>query len=180
MRMRGIIWAGAALALCAPAMASNVAYVDYAKLMHKAPQVAASGKLLEHEFAPRLRAINKQEDKLKSLAQQLSNLGPGASSLKRASLIEDYRHAQAALKKTEQSYRSELGLRREQLRDNFRQVVDNDIKAYAEAHGIDVVVKEGGIYAAEGVDLTAAILKQLREDYRRAQAQQKGNKSRKP
>lgn len=161
-------------------MAGNVAYVDYAQLMQKAPQVAASNKLLKQEFAPRLQAIHKQEDKLKQLSRQLSKLGPGANPLKRASLIEDFRHARAALKKAEQSYDSSFSLRRTQLRDNFTQVVDNDIKAYAKAHGIDVVVKGGGIYAAEGVDLTAAILQQLREDYRQAQAQQKGKKNGKP
>jgi len=163
-----------------PAMAGSIAYVDYSRLLQKAPQIAASGKLLKQEFAPRLQAINEQKGKLENLRRQLDELGPGANPLKRSSLIEKFRHTQAALKKAEQSYSSAFDLRREQLRDNFRQVVDSDVKTYAKAHGIEVVLKGGGIYAAPGIDLTAAILKQLRENYRQAQAQEKGKKTRKP
>lgn len=84
-----------------------------------------------------------------------------------------FRHTRDALQKAEQAYRSGLGLRRTQLQDNFKQVMDNDIKAYAKAHDIELVIKGGGIYAGQAVDATAAILNRLRQDYRQAQAREK-------
>ncbi len=153
------------------ATAAQVAYVDYSTLTQKAPQIKASEALLKKEFAPRLQAIKKKMSKLHSLALKLRNMGPGTNSFKRAAALENYRKTQNALQKEENSYQTALQLRRSQLRDNFSQVVSSDIKGYAKAHGIDVVVKSGAIYAAPGVDLTSVILKQLEQDYRRAKAQ---------
>ena len=131
----------------------------------------ASQALLEKEFSPRLQAIKKKMAELHSLALKLRDMGPGTNSFKRAAALENYHETQKALQQQERSYETALQLRRSQLRDNFTQLVSNDIKAYAQAHGIDVVVKSGGIYEAPGVDLTSRILKRLEQDYRQAKAQ---------
>ena len=158
------------------ATAAQVAYVDYSTLTQKAPQIKASQALLKKEFAPRLQAIKKKMSKLHSLAMKLRDMGPGTNSFKRAAALENYRQTQNALQKEEESYQTALQLRRSQLRDNFSQVVSSDIKAYAKAHGIDVVVKSGAIYEAPGVDVTQVILKRLEQDYRRAKAQASASK----
>ncbi len=161
----------AGLGVAFSATAAQVAYVDYSTLMQKAPQVEASKALLKKEFSPRLQAIKKEMGKLHSLELKLRDMGPGANAYKRASALEHYRETQKGLQQQERSYQTALQLRRSQLSDNFRQLVSNDIKAYAQSHGIDVVVKSAGIYQAPGVDLTSRILKQLEQDYRRAKKQ---------
>jgi len=153
------------------ATAAQVAYVNYSELMQKAPQVKASEAALKKEFSPRLQAIKKKMSKLHSLALKLRDMGPGTNSFKRAAALENYRTTQNALQKEERSYETTLQLRRSQLRENFSQLVSSDIKAYAKAHGIDVVVKSGAIYEAPGVNVTSVILKKLGQDYQRARAQ---------
>ncbi len=176
MKKLGIACVIAGMVLSVPALAARVAYVDYSTLMQKAPQIKASEKLLKQEFAPRLKAIEKLQTRVKSLERQLNDVGPTGNPLKWSSLLEKYHHAEKALNKDEQSYQSGLTLRRAQLRDNFRQVVDNDIKAYAKAHGIALVLKAGEVYAGQGVDVTSEILERLRSDYRKVQAQEKSTK----
>ena len=171
MKAIKICLAGAGLFVALTATAGQVAYVDYQTLMQKAPQVKASEAALKKEFEPRLQAIKKDMAKLHELAVKLSDMGPGANSLKRAATLEHYRKTQQALQQEKQSYQTTLRLRRSQLRDNFSQLVSGDIKAYAKSHAIDVVVKGGGIYEAPGVNITSRILKQLELDYSRAQAQ---------
>ncbi|MGA7966117.1 MAG: OmpH family outer membrane protein [Gammaproteobacteria bacterium] len=162
-----------ALVISTPALADGIAYVDYTQLLQKAPQIKASNALLKQEFAPRLQAIGKQEDELKSLRRQLNALWPGGNPLQRASLIEKFRHTRSELIKNKQAYKSTLDLRRAQLQDNFRQVLDDEIKVYAKAHGIELVIKNSGIYVGQAVDATADILSRLKQDYRKAQAQEK-------
>ncbi len=171
MSIRKICLILAGLGVAFSATAAQVAYVDYSALMQKAPQVKASQALLKKEFSPRLEAIKKKMAKLHSLELKLRDMGPGTNDYKRAAALEDYHDTQNGLQKEERSYQSALQLRRSQLRDNFSQLVSSDIKAYAQSHGIDVVVKSGGIYQAPGVDLTSRILKQLEQDYRRAKQQ---------
>ncbi len=176
MRLYRIAFIGIALLFATPALAGSIAYVDYAILMQQAPQVKASEVLLKQEFAPHLKAIAKQRDVLESLRRQLNDWSPGGNPLQRASLIMKFRHTRDALQKAERTYRSRLGLRRIQLQDNFKQVMDNDIKAYAKAHDIELVIRSGGIYAGQTVDATAAILGRLRQDYRKAQTREKTSK----
>ena len=171
MRIYRMVFIGIALLFATPALAGGVVYVNYATLMQQAPQVKASQVLLKREFAPRLKAMEKQQATLKLLRRQLDNWSPGDNPLQRASLIMKFRHTKDALQKAERTYRARLGLRRIQLQDNFKQVMDNDIKAYAKAHTIELVIKGGGIYVGRAVDATAAILDRLRQDYRQAQAQ---------
>lgn len=176
MKTLGIACAAVGMALAAPAFAGRVAYVDYATLMQKAPQIKASENLLKQEFAPRLKAIRKMRSRVQSLRQQLNDVGPSGNPLKWSSLLEKYHHAEKALKKAEQSYQSGLSLRRAQLRDNFRQVMDDDIKAYAKAHGIELVLRRGGVFIGKAVDVTTQILDRLRSDYHKVQAQEKSTK----
>lgn len=171
MKVLRVCLVAAGLAMAVTATAGQVAYVDYAAIMQQAPQIKASQALIKKEFAPRLKAIKKKMKTLHSLALKLRSMGPGANALKRASALEDYQKTRKALQQEEQSYQTTLRLRRSQLRDNFRQLLSSDIKTYAQAHGIDVVVKGGGIYETPGVDLTSRILKRLEQDYRQAKAQ---------
>ena len=174
MRVAGIISVVAGLMISAPVMAGGIAYVDYGKLMREAPQVKASDTLLKKEFAPRLKAISDKEAALRAQRKQLNDLGPGANPLKRASLIEKFHHTRSALQKDEQSYQSGLSLRRDQLQGNFKRLLDDDIEAYAKTHGINLVIRDAGIYTGgPGVDITADILHQLKQDYQKAQAQVK-------
>lgn len=158
-----------AMVISMPALAGGIAYVDYAQLLQKAPQIKASDTLLKQEFAPRLKAIAKQENELKSLRRQLSALWPGGNPLQRASLIEKFQHARSTLLKNKQAYQSALELRRAQLQNNFKQVMDDEINVYAKAHGIGLVIKNGGIYVGQAVNATADILSRLKQDYRKAQ-----------
>lgn len=149
-----------------PAVAGTVAYVDYPTIMNKAPQVKASEALLKREYTPRLNEIKKQMGELHTLAKKLSTLGPSANSIQRDSMIEKYEKARTALNKSERSYQTGLQLRRSQLGENFQQLLDQDIKKYARAHGIDVVVKNAVVYEAKEVNITAPILERLKAQYR--------------
>ena len=88
--------------------------------MRQAPQVKASKTLLKREFAPRLKAMEKQRATLELLRRRLNNWSPSGNPLQRASLIMKFRHTQDALQKAEQAYRSRLSLRRIQLQDNLK------------------------------------------------------------
>ena len=153
-----------------PALAGTVAYVDYPTLMNKAPQIKASEALLKKEYAPRLDKIKKQMEKLQALAKKLSTMGPSANPIQRDSMSENYQKARSALNKSEQSYQTGLELRRSQLNGNFQQLLDQDIKKYARAHGIDVVVKNSVLYEAKEVNITAPILERLKAQYRQTRS----------
>lgn len=173
MRAAKTIGLLAGLMLAIPAAAGTVAYVDYGTLLEKAPQVKASEKLLEQEFVPLRKKLQEQREEVTKLRARMKQMGPGGNSLTRASLYEKFRHAVAKLRKSAKEYHTRLGLRRAQLQNNFSQLANDEVKRFAKAHDIDLVVKSAKVYARSGIDITPQILARLRQDYRKAQEQDK-------
>lgn len=162
----------AVLMLLAPASfaAGTVASLDYQKILQEAPQIKASDALLKQEFAPQEKPIKKEREKFEALRKRYLDTGPGTNPLQLASIQERLKHAKKKLNDMEQQYATGLALRRRQLRANFADLVKREIEAYARAHGITVVLRQGVLYANAATDITDEILSRLRADYRQAQS----------
>lgn len=161
----------AAVVAAAPAFAGNIAYVDYARLIRSAPQTAASRRVVQKEFAPSRKAMKEQRAKVKKLHQAYLALGPETNSLERAAAVENLRHARTVLANAEKRYEANLRLRVSGLQASFSNLVQKEVAAYAHAHNIAVVLREGVSFAAPDADITDAILERLKQDYHKAQSQ---------
>lgn len=157
-------------AVAMPAFAGRVAYIDYGRLVHSAPQTAATRNLLQKEFANRRKAIVEKQKEVKKLRQEFLDLGPGTNDLEMAAMHEKLRSATGQLKSLEHAYATRLRLRESALRTSFKNLVQSEIAAYAQTHHIEVVLREGVSFAAPGTDITSAILARLKQDYRKAQS----------
>lgn len=177
MRISGLL-ASAALMLCASAAfaAGNVASLDYQRLLREAPQIKGSAALLKQEFSPQEKAIQQQRKRFRALRKRYLSLGPETNSLELASVDEELTNARKKLNNMEQQYATGLALRRRQLRADFSDLVDKEIKAYAKAHGFSLVLRGGVLYDNSATNITDAILARLKADYRQAQAEGKHKK----
>ncbi len=156
-----------------PVQAATIGYINYAKIMQNAPQIKASRELLDKQFVPernRLVALRKQ---LETQRKKLAEMGPGANPYERASRIEKLNNTVRSLRKLERDYNISLSLRTRQLSTNFAELVRRVIKVYAEQHDEIIVIRGGVLYAAPRIDITDAILQQIRAVYRKAQTEGK-------
>jgi len=155
---------------------AGIAYVQYGRLTSQAPQVRASRRLVQKEFAPKRKKIVQLQSKFERLRKQIRGMGPGTNPLQRSAALEKFRHVHKALKQSEQQYETGLHLRENQLQASFRKVARKEIAAYAQKHGFRVVLRAGVHYASASVDITDAILARLKRDFHKVQASDKGHK----
>ena len=120
----------------------KVGYVDLKRLIDNAPQMVESRARLQREFAPRDAAIMSKAD---------------ADALKRRIDTLD-----GAIKRTRDALRNDLNTRAAADRDRIWQQINDAVIDYARAHGYDLIVPSPVVYANPRIDITDAVLDQLR------------------
>lgn len=174
--MRGYLVAAVALVLLGlgPGMISlanaksALLYLNYQKVLNEAPQIKASHKLLGHQIAPEVQRLKHLRERLKEAESQLGQTGPGTNPLEKASLIEHVKTLRKTLRTDEQSYRTSLSMRAQQLSGSFANLIQRLASTEAASHGSAIVLRSGVLYAAPQVNITNSVLQQLRVAYKKA------------
>jgi outer membrane protein len=142
--------------------ATKIGYVDMKRLLDNAPQMLQSRAKLEHEFAPRdaaLKADEARQDGLKKRYDRDAAImaKPDAEALKREIDTLD-----RSIKRTREDLNKELNTRMAAERDRDWQQINDALIEYARAQGFELVVPSPVIYASPRVDITDAVLEQLK------------------
>ena len=124
--------------------AGKVGYVDIKRLIDNAPQMVESRERLQREFAPRDAALKSDETRLADMNKRQIDTLDGA------------------IKRTRDSLRNELNTRAAADRDRVWQQINDTVVDYARAHGYDLIVPSPVVYANPRIDITDAVLDQLR------------------
>ena len=139
----------------------RAAYINSAEILQKAPQAISAVEKMKDEFQGR-------ESTLRALAQEVQGQ---ESSLQKDSAImspEQKRKLEAEIleKKRKinfdaQSLKEDVDLRRKQEIQSLRTSITTVINAYGKKHNYDLIFSEGVAFAADKVDITEEILKEL-------------------
>ena len=149
----------------ANALAQNVkvGFVNVAKVLDESPQAAQARERIEKEFAPRDRALLAQQKELRALEDQLVRDGAVMTEDQRIKLEQDIRSRRREMRRSQEEFREELNLRRNQELSKLQRRVIEVIQELAKAESYDLVVTDGVVYAGERVDITAKVVGRLKE-----------------
>lgn len=153
--------------------ADTVASLDFGQILAAAPQIKTSRKAIKQEFVPLEKKMQVQQKRVQSLRKSLRRMTPSTSSLKRASLVQQYGKAHKELASEEKQYRARLRSRLAKARSSFTQMLAGVVGQYARQHGLAVVLKGGVAFTDSSLDITDEILSLLREKYQAAQSEAK-------
>ncbi len=158
-----------ALAAWAPqyahAQSTRVAFVNVPKVLEQAPQAIAANKRLEKEFEPRNRALVDQRKELRDLEDRLAREGVTMSEAQLRKLERDIRDRKREIRRSQEDYREDLNIRRnDELRKLQKRVYDA-IVALAKKEKYDLVVGDGVIYAGDSIDITDKVLSVLEREF---------------
>lgn len=154
----------ALLCVCsgAPAQGTRVGYVDMKRVLDAAPQLAAGREAIAREFADRDAALKAQTERLAALEaayRREGDLLPADQAEARRREIDTLRRG---IERARERMREELKTRSEdELNRRWPEIQDTIIE-YARANGIDLVVQSPVLYASATIDLTDAIIEELR------------------
>jgi outer membrane protein len=165
-KTRTVVW-GAALAavvslFAGAAMAEmKVGFVDTAKLMESAPQVKAAQSKIEAEFAPREKELVELQRKIRTQEDRLARDSAVMSESENTKLERDILAMRRDLKRSQEEFRDDLNIRRNEVLAKLQREIFDAIVAFAKVQNYDLIMGQGVVYSSERVDITEAVLKEL-------------------
>ncbi|MCK4708765.1 MAG: OmpH family outer membrane protein [Gammaproteobacteria bacterium] len=141
----------------------KAAYINSAKILQESPQAIAAVELMKKEFQSResaLRALAKEvSDQEKSLEKDGAIMSPEQKKKNNEEIVMKKRK----IRFDAQSLKEDVDLRRKQEVQKVRASITAVINSYGKKHGYDLIFTEGVAFAADKVNITDAILKELKK-----------------
>ena len=154
----------AALLLPLPlfAQAVKIGYVDLKRVLDEAPQMVESRTRLEREFSSRDGAIKAADARLVALKQRYERDSAILSKDDAEALKREIEATERANKRMVDEARTDLASRQTAERDRNWQKMQEVIIEYARGQGYDLIEATVPIYVSPRVDITDAVLEQLK------------------
>ncbi len=173
------LWFGVVLLsahMTAAAADAKVGVIDVAALLQGSPQAEKIQAQLRKEFEPRIRELQSQQDRIKSMEEDFSKNAVMLSEEQRKkkerdiiALRQDYKHAAENLQ-------VDLRLREREEQGPLQEKLGNAIDSFGASNSYDLILGAFPvpiddsrtvttlrvIYAADGIDVTDRVLEVLR------------------
>jgi len=165
-RYRTVKWMAALVAACgfysAGVMAEmKIGFVDTARLMEAAPQVKAAQSKIESEFSPREKELVDLQQEIRTLDDRLARDGTVMSESEKGKLERDILGKRRDLKRSQEEFRDDLNIRRNEVLAALQRDVFEAVTAFAKEQKYDLILSQGVVYSSEKIDITDGILKKL-------------------
>ena len=163
MMQPGVVAAGGnpALADEQGAALSRIGFVDIPYLIDRAPQALEAEQRLETEFAPRQAELEEQRAQLAELTARLADTSLELQESEIAQLDRETRGLERRVKRSEQDFREELNIQKNNEFKNVRILVLEAIAEFGKKQDYDLIVSDGVLFANKRIDVTERILESL-------------------
>ncbi|MDH5633676.1 MAG: OmpH family outer membrane protein [Gammaproteobacteria bacterium] len=142
----------------------KLAYVNFVKVIERAPQAEAALKKLEAEFSPRDKSIVDLQNQIKESEDKLEKDALVLKSAERRSVERDILKMKRDLRRITQEFREDYNLRRNEELASLQKMVSRVIEEIARQEKYDLIVHEGTLYASKRVDITEKVLDRLKRE----------------
>jgi len=147
-----------AAAATAEAQALKIGFVNFGRLLDESPQAKAAQATLEAEFMPRQRDVAAQRKSLQEKVDKLQKEAAVMSEADRLRAEREARDLELNVNRRFNELQEDLNLRRNEEVGKMQRALLQEVQAYARANGYQLVVSEGVLFAAEGVDITPQLV----------------------
>jgi outer membrane protein len=142
----------------------KIGVVDYGRLVEESPQAKSALDSIRTEFTPRQRDLQNQQASLKSKEDRLQKDGATMSQDQRTNSEKDLRDGYRELQRKQQEVQDDFNARRNEEMSRLQKTLIEQVRIYAKAQNFDLVIADGVIYTTPTIDITPAILAQLKAD----------------
>ena len=142
----------------AEAQALKIGFVNFGKLLEESPQAKTAQAALEGEFMPRQRDVAAQQKSLQEKSDKLQKEAAVMSEADRVRTEREVRDLELNVNRRFKELQEDLNLRRNEEVGKMQRALLQEVQAYAKANGYQLVVSDGVLYAADGVDITPQLV----------------------
>ena len=142
----------------AGAQALKIGFVNFGRLLEESPQAKAAQQALENEFMPRQRDVAAQQKTLQEKADKLQKEAAVMSEADRVRTEREVRDLELNVGRRFKELQEDLNMRRNEEVGKMQRALLQEVQAYARANGFQLILSEGVLFAAEGIDITPQIV----------------------
>ncbi len=139
----------------------KIGFVNVARLLEKAPQAEQAKRKLEQEFSARDKKLVAEQREIKAMEERLAK-SPNVTIEQERELLNRKREA----KRAQDEFREDFNLRRNEELTQLQKEIFEAIQSLAKEEHYDLLLTDGVVYAAEGIDVTEKVEKKLISSYR--------------
>lgn len=143
---------------------SRIGFVDIPYLIDRAPQALEAERRLETEFAPRQKELEIQRAELAELAARMADTSLELTEAELAQLDRETRGLERRVKRSEQDFREELNIQKNNEFKNVRILVLEAIAEFGKQQDYDLIISDGVLFANKRIDVTERILESLERE----------------
>jgi outer membrane protein len=143
----------------------KIGFVNAAQVLEQAPQADAARERLEKEFSPRDKKLVSSQKAVRNLEEKLTRDGAIMSESARRKLERDILSQKRELKRSQEEFREDLNIRRNEAFDKLRRRVFEVINDIAKSEKYDLVVSDGVVYANDRIDITGKVVAKLKQEF---------------
>ena len=149
-----------------PAVAQElkIGVVNVPFLMDRAPQTKAAMDALQEEFAPRQREFAARAKELEDLTARIQKDAAVMGQSERDSAEKELRDLRREVTRLQNEFQEDLNLRQNEELGNLQRTLLQEVQAYAQAEGFDLVVGDA-LFVSSTVDITEEMLRSIESNY---------------
>ena len=168
--VKAVTAAALVFVLVAPAAGQElkVGVVSVPLLMDRAPQARVAMDALEQEFQPRQREIVAKQKEFEELTAKVQRDVAVMGETERRNAEKDMRDLQREVTRLQNEFREDLNLRRNEELGKLQRSLLQEVQAYAQAAGFDVVLGDGVLFASPTVNITDLVLQAMEAKFKAA------------
>lgn len=141
----------------------RIGFVNAAKVLEEAPQATAARDNLQQEFAPRDRELVAIAKEIKTLEEKLARDAAVMNEAEQRNLERDILNRKRDLKRSQDLFREDFNLRRNEELGKLQRLVVENIRALSKEQNFDLMLTDGVLYASDKVDITNQVLQRLKD-----------------
>jgi outer membrane protein len=140
----------------------KIGYINFGRLLEESPQARAAQQSLEGEFLPRQREVAAQQKSLEEKRDRIKREAAVMSEADRIKAEREVRDLELNVTRRFNELQEDLNLRRNEEVGRMQRALLQEVQSYARANGFQLVVSEGVLFAAEGMDITPQVVAALK------------------
>ncbi len=152
----------------AAAQELKVGVVSVPVLMEKAPQARIAMDELEQEFQPRQREIIAKQKEYEELTARVQRDVAVMGETERRTAEKNLRDMQREVLRLQNEFREDLDLRRNEELGKLQRSLLQEVQAYAQAAGFDIILGDGVLFASPSVNITELVLQSMEAKFKAA------------
>lgn len=147
----------------AQAAGLKIAVVNYLALVQASPQAKAAIATLRGQFLPKQKHLQAEAKDLKARQQKLQRNEATMTQDQVAQAELDLREKAEAFRREQTTVEDALNNRRNELMSKVQKTLVDVVQRYAHQHGYTLVLSSDGVIYSDGaLDITPALLKELK------------------